>query len=187
MKHTTLFLATAGAALAQNLSGQPACATACLSSAISAAGCQPSDTGCQCAPGGQAAIGASAAPCLLASCAASDLLQAQSAGAAVCARYSATATTASQSSSPPAAAASTDTNTGFSASSGGGSHAESLASTTTKPTPGCASKISRTASATGDVVQSTSASTAGAAAAAATPVVMGVGAVLGVLGAVAGL
>ncbi|KAG7291889.1 hypothetical protein NEMBOFW57_001913 [Staphylotrichum longicolle] len=79
--------------LAQHLSGQPSCATACIISAISAAGCAPDDLGCQCGPT-QAVIGASAAPCLLASCAGSQLLQAQSAGEAQCASYSATATRA---------------------------------------------------------------------------------------------
>ncbi|KAK4102900.1 hypothetical protein N658DRAFT_494964 [Parathielavia hyrcaniae] len=89
MKEIAFFLAAASVALAQNLSGQPSCATSCLISAISAAGCGPSDMSCQCGPT-QAAIGLGAAPCLLWSCSADELMQAQSAGSAQCSIYSVT-------------------------------------------------------------------------------------------------
>ncbi|KAM7205287.1 hypothetical protein V8F33_001118 [Rhypophila sp. PSN 637] len=93
MKAATIVLALVGAVMAQNMEGQPACATSCLISAISAAGCAPSDVGCQCGPT-QSVIGASAAGCLLKACTANpaDLIQAQSAGSAQCSKYSATAT-----------------------------------------------------------------------------------------------
>ncbi|KAK0671197.1 hypothetical protein QBC41DRAFT_300831 [Cercophora samala] len=84
---TTLFTTLA---VAQDLEGQPACATSCLISAISAAGCSASDIGCQCGPS-QVSIAASAGPCLLQACPMSDLLTAESAGKAKCENYSATA------------------------------------------------------------------------------------------------
>ncbi|KAK4232389.1 hypothetical protein QBC38DRAFT_352915 [Podospora fimiseda] len=79
-----------GLSHSQDLSGQPACATNCIISAVSAAGCAPSDISCQCGTT-KDIIAASAAPCLLASCAATELLQAQSAGNAQCSRFAATA------------------------------------------------------------------------------------------------
>ncbi|KAK4246978.1 hypothetical protein C7999DRAFT_14908 [Corynascus novoguineensis] len=90
MKSAILLIVASSVALGQNLSGQPRCATACLISAISAAGCAARDIGCQCGPT-QSVIAASAAPCLIASCAVSELLQAQSAGSAQCSIYSRTA------------------------------------------------------------------------------------------------
>ncbi|KAK3985697.1 hypothetical protein QBC44DRAFT_153636 [Cladorrhinum sp. PSN332] len=83
----TFFL---GLAQSQNLSGQPTCATNCIISAVSAAGCAPQDLSCQCGPT-KASIGASAAPCLLASCTGTELIQAQSAGNAQCSSFYATA------------------------------------------------------------------------------------------------
>jgi len=111
--------ALTGVVLAQDLSGQPACAvsprmatelegymhitlllqtddyntqTSCIISAVSAVGCAPADISCQCGPS-KAAIGASAAPCLLQNCPLSALGQAQSAGEAKCKSYSASHTT----------------------------------------------------------------------------------------------
>ncbi|KAL2117795.1 hypothetical protein VTJ04DRAFT_7455 [Mycothermus thermophilus] len=80
----------AGISMAQNFEGQPACATGCLISAISAAGCAGDDIGCQCGPT-QSVIAQSAAPCLITSCNGPELIQAQSAGQEQCSRYSATA------------------------------------------------------------------------------------------------
>ncbi|KAK0737455.1 hypothetical protein B0T21DRAFT_450582 [Apiosordaria backusii] len=77
-------------AVAQNLEGQPACATSCIISAISAAGCGADDIGCQCGPSA-APIAASAGPCLIKACPLSALITAESAGKAKCANYSATA------------------------------------------------------------------------------------------------
>ena len=65
----------------------------CLSTAITVAGCQPTDVACQCAPSGQNAIRDAAVSCLLASCTnPADLIGAQSAGAALCSQFSATNT-----------------------------------------------------------------------------------------------
>ncbi|KAK4181366.1 hypothetical protein QBC36DRAFT_285685 [Triangularia setosa] len=77
-------------AVAQNLDGQPACATSCIISAISAAGCGADDIGCQCGPSA-GPIAASAGPCLLQACPISELITAESAGKAKCESYSATA------------------------------------------------------------------------------------------------
>ncbi|KAF3015926.1 hypothetical protein E8E14_011508 [Neopestalotiopsis sp. 37M] len=87
---SAIILVGAAMAVAQNFSGQPSCATSCLSAAITGAGCALDDSACQCGPT-QSAIAASAGVCLLGACPASDLIQAQSAGAAACAAYSATA------------------------------------------------------------------------------------------------
>ncbi|ETS77808.1 hypothetical protein PFICI_09870 [Pestalotiopsis fici W106-1] len=87
---SALILVGAALAVAQNFSGQPSCATSCLSVAITGAGCALDDAACQCGPT-QASIAASAAPCLLTACPVTDLSQAQSAGAAACAAYSASA------------------------------------------------------------------------------------------------
>ncbi|KAK0655564.1 hypothetical protein B0T16DRAFT_384410 [Cercophora newfieldiana] len=99
MKLALFFSAALSGALAQNFSGQPACATSCLSSAITAAGCALDDAACQCGPT-QAAIATNAVGCLVAACtAAGDLAQAQSAGQAACSAYSATASATSSTSS----------------------------------------------------------------------------------------
>ncbi|CAK7241194.1 MAG: hypothetical protein STHCBS139747_002653 [Sporothrix thermara] len=106
MKFAIFALALAGSAVAQNLSGEPACASSCLVSAISAAGCAPGDVACQCGPT-QSAIATLVAPCLLDGCSGPDLIQAQSAGLALCSLYSKTAglpATASASATSTAAA-----------------------------------------------------------------------------------
>ncbi|KAK0730045.1 hypothetical protein B0H67DRAFT_21552 [Lasiosphaeris hirsuta] len=92
MKTILLLSTAAGVALAQDVVGQPACATACLTSAISAAGCGPSDIACQCGPT-QSAIIDNVVPCLISSCTnAGELSQAQSAGESRCSAFFATAT-----------------------------------------------------------------------------------------------
>lgn len=103
------------------------------------------------------------APCLLASCSISALLQAQSAGEAECASYSATLT---------APAAPADPTQGGSGTASGGRGDKMVVSTVTVTAP-----------ASGGV--SSSAATAGAAA--VTPAVVGAGALLGVLGAAAAM
>ncbi|KAL1842769.1 hypothetical protein VTJ49DRAFT_4254 [Mycothermus thermophilus] len=111
MKASILLLAAAGIAMAQNFEGQPACATDCLNSAISAAGCAPDDIGCQCGPT-QSAIALSAAPCLLSACGGSELVQAQSAGEAQCKEYSATRAATDATTTPAATDAATTTTSG---------------------------------------------------------------------------
>ncbi|KAL2268876.1 hypothetical protein VTJ83DRAFT_3722 [Remersonia thermophila] len=159
MKSLVLLVAAAGAAMAQNFEGQPACATGCLISAISAAGCAPDDIGCQCGPT-QSVIAVSVAPCLISACAASDLIQAQSAGEAQCRKYSATLASTDATTTPGTAATTTTT-----------------ATTTTGPeaTGATAATAATTSSSTG-------------AAAAVTPAVVGAGAaLLGMLGAAGAL
>ncbi|KAK4136921.1 hypothetical protein BT67DRAFT_448188 [Trichocladium antarcticum] len=190
MKTITLFLAAAGMAVAQNFSGQPACATACLSSAISAAGCAPDDTGCQCGPT-KAVIGASAAPCLIKSCTSgTDLLDAQRAGETQCTSYSATASPASPSATTTAASSSASSASPASS----GSTVPSVASNTSSgtdieetsmPASGAAESSQTSAPAPASTGSTSSQSTG--AAAVATPAAMGFGALLGVLGAVAAL
>ncbi|KAK3900537.1 hypothetical protein C8A05DRAFT_17168 [Staphylotrichum tortipilum] len=165
MKTLALILAATSGSLAQNLAGQPDCATACIISAVSAAGCAPADIGCQCGPS-QSAIGASAAPCLLASCSISALLQAQSAGEAECASYSATAT---------APAAPANPTQGDSGPASGRRGDRLVVSTVTVTAPASSS--------TGGA--SSSVATAGAAA--VTPAVVKAGALLCVLGAAAAM
>ncbi|KAK0632225.1 hypothetical protein B0T14DRAFT_559938 [Immersiella caudata] len=147
-----IFLSTAAGALAQNLVGQPACATSCLSSAINAAGCAPTDVACQCGPT-KAVIAANVVGCLIVACtAASDLAQAQSAGEAACAAVSATATLTASSASGTGASSSSivittpvgnSTVTSVTATSGGTTNAgttstagaASVARTTTRAPP----------------------------------------------------
>ncbi|KAK1763539.1 hypothetical protein QBC33DRAFT_549268 [Phialemonium atrogriseum] len=118
-----IFLAAAGVAVAQNLSGEPPCATSCIASAITAAGCDANDQGCACGPT-QTAIAALAAPCLIKACtAASDLLAAQSVGAELCVEYSAglnaTATPTGAGTGSGTSVSATATGTSGSSSSGG--------------------------------------------------------------------
>lgn len=194
MKAATIILALAGAVMAQNFEGQPACAvsslhqkdhqlqsllsppfstgnfeklivfstskqTDCLISAISAAGCAATDVACQCGPT-QTAIGAAAAPCLLKACTQpSDLIQAQSAGAAQCSKFSATATKTEDTSKTTAA---TGSSTAAPTSNGAGP------TTTEAPTT------------TGTVTPQT---TTSGNAAAGTPIAMGLAALLGAVAA----
>ncbi|KAL2133367.1 hypothetical protein VTI74DRAFT_2496 [Chaetomium olivicolor] len=182
-----LFLAAAGLTLAQNFSGQPDCATACLSSAISAAGCKGDDIGCQCGPS-QAKIAATAAPCLVQSCG-TLVLQAQSAGEAQCKSYFATAATHS--------ATTTGTESGTTASATTTSSTESITSSTVTTITGTLTSLTTSTGTNAEGSQtkatmtsvftttSTSTSTGGAAGVMATPAIMGAGALLGVLGAAA--
>ncbi|PMD46697.1 hypothetical protein L207DRAFT_577543 [Hyaloscypha variabilis F] len=88
MKFSVLAIAAIfSLAAAQNLSGEPACATSCLLSAISAASCAPTDVSCQC--GLSAAV---VGPCLIGACNATDLQIALTVGTNLCKAYSATAT-----------------------------------------------------------------------------------------------
>ncbi|KAH6854856.1 hypothetical protein B0I37DRAFT_363211 [Chaetomium sp. MPI-CAGE-AT-0009] len=195
MKTILVLLATTGLALAQDLPGQPDCATACLISAISAAGCGASDLGCQCGPT-QSLIAASAVPCLLAACTDTQLLQAQSAGAAQCASYSATAAFQSATTTPASEAQSSSAATGDdvvpSTTATAAAPVDSFGSETSEPpTPVATSESAELTESTElatstELTETTSPSTA-AAAAMATPAIMGAGALLGVLGVAAAL
>ncbi|KAK0749375.1 hypothetical protein B0T18DRAFT_427501 [Schizothecium vesticola] len=65
------------------LNGQPACATSCLTSAISAAGCALTDVSCQCGPT-ITIIASSAIPCLVTACADNDVQGVINAQTAAC-------------------------------------------------------------------------------------------------------
>ncbi|KAI0968836.1 hypothetical protein F4678DRAFT_464024 [Xylaria arbuscula] len=89
-----LFLLTVAAALANAQAdstgyfpGEPSCALPCLSSAITAAGCQLSDIACQCGPT-QSVIAEKVGGCILSSCTnPSELGAAVNAGQAVCSSF----------------------------------------------------------------------------------------------------
>ncbi|KAI0487598.1 hypothetical protein F4859DRAFT_262980 [Xylaria cf. heliscus] len=67
--------------------GEPSCALPCLSSAITAAGCQLSDIACQCGPT-QSVIAAKVGGCILSSCTnPQELGDAINAGQAVCSSF----------------------------------------------------------------------------------------------------
>jgi len=152
-----LLTAAAGVVLAQDFSGIPACAvcimialgslvfllntdvsflheqTSCLASAIGAAGCGASDLSCQCGTG-QPAIVATVAPCLVAACNLADLGQAQSAGLARCAAFSATATATSTGSGTTTGTGTATSTSGSGSSTGTGSSASSTGSTSSGAT-----------------------------------------------------
>ncbi|KAH9988478.1 hypothetical protein F4779DRAFT_610975 [Xylariaceae sp. FL0662B] len=139
MKSTLILLATAASlATAADFEGQPPCATPCLSSAIVEAGCDINDSGCQCGPT-QSAIAQYAAPCLIGACDMNELQQAQSAGAAACSKYSATAGQTTSSASP--------TSTTSPTSSVPTSSTESVPSDTSVPTSGTSLTTSTTSGA----------------------------------------
>ncbi|KAB5547234.1 hypothetical protein GE09DRAFT_1224251 [Coniochaeta sp. 2T2.1] len=174
-----LILAVAGLAVAQNLSGEPPCATSCLSSAISRAGCALDDQACQCGPT-QTAIGGFAAPCLLGACAASDLIIAQSVGAELCSIFSASAGTTTTSPGTGTVTTSTTSDTSPTAAT----------TTTTSSESTTGGSTTTTRSSTSSTSSSSSTSTTGAStvsgnlAAAATPAVFGaLAALMGVVAA----
>jgi hypothetical protein len=71
---TAILAAVAQAQSAADLTAEiPSCALTCLSTAITGAGCQISDTSCQCGSN-KAAITTSATPCILKACSTSDAL-----------------------------------------------------------------------------------------------------------------
>ncbi|KAI1352678.1 hypothetical protein F5Y01DRAFT_87601 [Xylaria sp. FL0043] len=81
--------------------GEPSCALPCLSSAITAAGCELSDIACQCGPT-QAAIAAKVGGCILSSCTnPTDLGAAVNAGEAVCSSFLAGSLSFTSPSGPP--------------------------------------------------------------------------------------
>ncbi|CAK7232251.1 hypothetical protein SCUCBS95973_008198 [Sporothrix curviconia] len=160
MKSAVIALALAGSAVAQNLSGEPACASSCLVSAISAAGCAPDDVACQCGPT-QSAIATLVAPCLLAGCAGSALIQAESAGLALCSIYSMTAgLPATASASATSGAATNGTASGTMATITSTSKTSAPAFSNTTVTTGTKTATKSGSSGTG---ATTSTSTAGAA------------------------
>ncbi|KAL1895057.1 hypothetical protein Sste5346_005479 [Sporothrix stenoceras] len=137
MKSAVVALALAGAAVAQNLSGEPACASSCLISAISAAGCAADDVSCQCGPT-ETAIASLVAPCLISNChSAAELIQAQSAGYALCSAYSKTA-------GAPASASATATS--GSATTGSGSSTAATTTVTTTSASGSLTTTTKTSS-----------------------------------------
>ncbi|KAJ4298769.1 hypothetical protein N0V88_003802 [Collariella sp. IMI 366227] len=172
-----LFLTAAGLALAQNFSGQPECATSCLSSAISAVGCKGEDIGCQCGAVTKAEIAASVAPCLMKACTdGSALLQAQSAGEAQCSSYLATAASNSASTTGSDTATSSGSETATSTTA-----TITNTFTTTQTSTGTDAEGSATTGVETETITETSTSTGGAMGMMATPAI----ALLGVLGAVA--
>ncbi|KAK5656345.1 hypothetical protein OQA88_4725 [Cercophora sp. LCS_1] len=127
-----ILLAAIGYAVAQNLAGQPACATDCIISAISGSGCGADNLACQCGVS-QAAIAASAAPCILRSCTVTgEVNQAQSAGLAACASYHATAYTTGNSTASTTSNGATAGQTGSATT--GSSNGGSRTSATTRAT-----------------------------------------------------
>ncbi|TPX17081.1 uncharacterized protein E0L32_003199 [Thyridium curvatum] len=196
---SALVLAVAGIAAAQNLSGQPACATSCLSSAITAAGCQATDQACACGSK-QGQIGVLVAPCILSACSPADVAAAASVGSQLCVAFSATATassTASGSGSGSASATGSMTTAGSSSSSkastgGGGVGTVSTVTstagggngtiTTGKPNP-----TNGGGSGGGSGGSGTTSKPSTPTNAAAQPVVWGAGAFVALIGAVAAL
>ncbi|CAF3462989.1 hypothetical protein SNK03_004850 [Fusarium graminearum] len=96
----TLFLAAAGLAVAQDLSGQPECALKCLKEFIPKAGCELDNTACQCEASFQTKLAPIITPCLTEACQVDDLLKAQKAAADACKAYAATAGSGSATAAP---------------------------------------------------------------------------------------
>jgi len=171
MKTTLLFLAALSSFVAaQNLPGEPPCATACLSSAIDKV-CQPSDVACQCGPAGQSSIAGLVAPCLLSACGTipGALETAQAVGSQLCSEYF-------------AAVNATTTSTMMSSAGAGNLSSVSTTSVTAKTTSVPAT-ITTAATTAGSSSAPAAVSTAGA-----EKMVAGVGCVVGILiGAVAAL
>jgi len=158
---------------AQNLSGEPPCASTCLVSAISVAGCQPSDVACQCGTG-QPAIQTAVTPCLISSCNATDLNLAAQVGLALCSVYSAglnsTTTTSASASASVASTSSTPLSTTSTSTT-------SVTAVTTSVPPSSSPAASTSSSAPGPVSSS----------GAAPGLVAGIGGAVGMLALVAAL
>ncbi|OIW31231.1 hypothetical protein CONLIGDRAFT_631154 [Coniochaeta ligniaria NRRL 30616] len=176
-------LALAGLAASQNLSGEPACATSCLSSAISKAGCKLDDQACQCGPT-QSAIGSLAAPCLIGACAASDLIIAATVGSKLCAVYSSGLASATGSSSGSSSSMVITTTTTSSSSESTSTSTETSSVTTTSSSSTSSSGSSSGTGVAASTTTTGSSTVSGNLAAAATPVVVGVlAAMMGVVAA----
>ncbi|KAH7317868.1 hypothetical protein BKA65DRAFT_109299 [Rhexocercosporidium sp. MPI-PUGE-AT-0058] len=147
MKTTILLSAVLGLATAQNLSGQPACASPCLSSAITAVGCALNDQGCQCGTG-KASLQIAVATCLIAGCSPSDLALAQQVGNQLCLAYSSTA-----------AGLTIQTSTGPLTTTGSGLGTTTTATTSLAVTTGTSTSGSGSASASGSTTSGSSATT----------------------------
>lgn len=163
-------------ATAQNLSGEPACATACLVSAISVAGCKPTDVACQCGTG-QPAIQTAVTPCLVSNCNATDLNEAAQVGFALCSVYSAglnSTTTTSGNSSVASTSSPLSTST------------TSVTAVTTS-VPLSSSSHATTTSASAHGSSSSSAPASSSSTGAAPGLVAGVGGVVGMMALVAAL
>ncbi|QSZ32458.1 hypothetical protein DSL72_002032 [Monilinia vaccinii-corymbosi] len=188
MKFSILALAAAATFVtAIEFPGQPACASPCLSQAISkGTNCNIEDVACQCNPANGPGLSINAIPCLLSACTgAGELSQASKAGPSLCSIFaaqgstsagttsassSAESTSASQSSS--AAPAST-TSSGPASTSSKSETGTSAPTTTSSPSNGTVTTSSPKSSTAGEVTQNVAHS-----------VGVGVGAMVGLLAGV---
>ncbi|KAI0405507.1 hypothetical protein F4802DRAFT_597065 [Xylaria palmicola] len=180
--------------------GEPSCALPCLSSAITAAGCQLSDIGCQCGPT-QGAIATLAGGCILSSCTdPTDLGAAITAGQAVCSSFfagelsfttpgtetpapttgsgSESGTTGTTSTGATVTSPPTATTTVSSGGTSGGTESESV-------TPGATHTDTLIGPSTLNPSSLSSLEPSSPTGAAATPAMLGAGVLAGVMGAVA--
>jgi hypothetical protein len=120
MKVAFFTLVAAGFVAAQDFSGQPECAIACLEENIPKVDCKLDDTGCQCNPATQSKLRGIIAPCLLSNCNPPDLLQAQTAAQQACAAFASTGSGLTiQTSTPSASATESESATGSESSETG--------------------------------------------------------------------
>ena len=193
---TTLILAAAAGAMAQNLAGMPSCAVPCITSAVSQAGCAATDVACQCGPT-QAQIAQIAGGCVLGACPASEINNVVSAGSALCVAYSSTAGSGASSTGSvvaPTTGTTTGSLTGTLSNSGTtmatvvptiGTFTQTSThgnGTVVTPTPSASSSGGGSGTQRPGSTSSTSTPNA-----AATPAVLGAGALVGLLGLVAAL
>jgi len=184
MRNSIIAIVALGSlASAQNFAGEPSCAIPCLTSAISVAGCQPNDEGCQCGSG-FSSIQNVVATCLLSACNQSDLQRAASVGLGLCSAYSASlasasaVTTASSSHSSSAAVVTTSSTIPVSTTSVTAVTTSVPATTSAPSTSGSKSSSASAASSSGS-----SSSVASVSKNAAPTIVAGLGGLMGVAAA----
>ncbi|KAF6816456.1 hypothetical protein CMUS01_04038 [Colletotrichum musicola] len=169
----TLALVAAGLVAAQDFSGVPQCALPCLADAIPKVGCALTDTACQCSTEKQEALVPIAAPCLLSACNSGDLGKAQSAAAAACSRFLATASAqpsaSAAASSAPAAATSASAAVSSAAASASASASAPASAAATTASAAVTPSSNATASITLSRTPSTANPTGTGAGASATP------------------
>ncbi|CAD6446117.1 a259e408-dc24-49e8-b836-5a204fbb4068 [Sclerotinia trifoliorum] len=178
MKFSIILLAAATIISAAEFPGQPACASPCITQAISqGTNCDIEDLACQCQPSNLAGISTAIVPCILGSCTAPGELQQAQAAPNQCDNLgSSTATTSSESSTSETSSASPGSSTTSGPASTTASDTRTTGPTTTsRPTNGTFTTSRPTATSTAGEVTQNAAHSVGLA---------GVGGMVGLLAAV---
>ncbi|KAA8570026.1 hypothetical protein EYC84_002363 [Monilinia fructicola] len=156
MKFSILSLAAAATLVsAVEFAGQPACASPCISQAISqGTNCNIEDIGCQCDPANLAGISTAVIPCIVTACTgAGELQQASEAGPSQCSIFSAQGATTAGTTSTSSAESTSESSSASPASTTSSGPTSTTSSGTASTTSSGATSTSTSGTETGTVTR----------------------------------